>query len=275
MALSYAGRAAYITGASSGIGRSLALTLAREGCRVGLMARRRSALEALAAEVEADGGVAAWSVVDVTDRDDVQRGFGDLADRIGPPDLVIASAGVGIPTTLEPVNIEAVEETIRVNVLGVIYAIEAALPPMLARNSGQIAAISSLAAIASMPGESAYCASKAAVNAYLDALRVQVRHRGISVSTICPGFVRTPMTEEMDVPMPFAMSADQAAGRIVRALRRRAKVDYFPWPTALIARASRWMPDWLMARIFRDYLANPPIPSMYAHLGREGRAIHG
>ena len=283
LGLSYAGKTAFITGASSGIGRSLALSLARQGCRVGLMARRQANLETLAAEIQTADGVAGWAVVDVTDRDDVQSGFADLTEQIGPPDLVIACAGVGIPTTLDPVNIEAVVETIQVNLLGVIYTIEAALPAMLARKTGQIAAISSLAAYAAMPGESAYCASKAAVNAYLDGLRVQVRGQGILVTTICPGFVHTPMTAEMDVAMPFVLEADEAADRIVKALKRRVKVYRFPWPTMVMARVSRWLPDWLMAWIFRDYLANPPIPSTHASPSnspssspsQESRPIHG
>ncbi len=263
----FAGRSAVITGASSGIGRSMALLLARQGCRVGLIARRRSALDEVAGQIRADGGVAAPAVADVGDRDQVHRAFADLADALGPADLVIANAGVGIPTTLEPVNIEAVEETIRVNLMGVIYTIEAALPAMLARDAGRIAAVSSLAAYAGMPGESAYCASKAAVNAYLDCLRIQVRSRGIAVSTICPGFIRTPMTAGNSFAMPFALDADRAADRIVRAIRRRAKVYDFPWQTALMSKAARWVPDRLLAWIFREYLENPPIPAIPAHSG--------
>ncbi len=259
---SFAGRVAVITGASSGIGRSLAVTLAGAGCRVGLVARRRPALEGVAAEVRRAGGVADAATADVSDRAQVRRAMADLAGSLGPVDLVVANAGVGVPTTLDPVNIDAVEETIRVNVLGVIYAIDAALPAMLARGSGQIAAISSLAAYKGMPGESAYCASKAAVNAYLEGLRVQVRGRGIAVSTICPGFVRTPMTAVNNFEMPFALDADEAARRIVRALRRRAKVYDFPWQTALLMRLLRLAPDRVVARVFRDYVEDLPMPGV-------------
>ena len=255
----FAGRVAVITGASSGIGRSLAAALARSGCRVGLIARRRSALDQLAGEIRERGGIAAVEVADVGDRDRMRQAVGDLAEALGPVDLMVASAGVGIPTTLEPVNIEAVEETIRVNVLGVIYAIDAVLPSMLARGTGQIAAISSLAAYKGMPGESAYCASKAAVNAYLEALRVQVRGRGITVSTICPGFIRTPMTATMSF-MPFALGPDEAASRIVGALRRKEKVYNFPMRTVALMKLAQWLPDWLLAIAFRDHLENPPMP---------------
>jgi len=263
---SYAGRVAVITGASSGIGQSLAKTLARVGARVGLIARRREALEALAREIRQAGGVAEVAVADVTDRPALDQAVEALVQKLGPVDLMVANAGVGVPTTLEPVNIEVVEETIRVNVLGVIYAINAVLPSMLARKTGQIAAISSLAGYKGMPGESAYCSSKAAVNSYMEALRVQVRGRGLTVSTICPGFIRTPMTSTMTF-MPFALTADEAAERIARALARKVKVYNFPWPTALMMWFAQRLPDWLLALAFQDHLENPPMP--------EGTPSHG
>jgi short-subunit dehydrogenase len=198
-------------------------------------------------------------VADVGDREALHRAVEALVGELGPVDLMIANAGVGVPTTLEPINIDVVEETIRVNVMGVIYAIEATLPAMLARGSGQIAAISSLAGYKGMPGESAYCASKAAVNSYMEALRVQVRGRGVAISTICPGFIRTPMTSTMTF-MPFALTADQAAERIVGALARKVKVYNFPRRTAALMWVARHLPDWMLALAFRDHLENPPMP---------------
>jgi short-subunit dehydrogenase len=260
--VSYAGRVAIITGSSSGIGQALAKALARSGCRVGLIARRKTLLEQLESEILVSGGMAASATADVSDRFELRRAFEELTRSLGPTDLVVANAGVGIPTTLEPMNIESIEEMIRVNVLGVIYTIEACLPSMLDRGEGQIAAISSLSAYKGMPGESAYCASKAAVNSYMEGLRVQVRSRGISVSTICPGFVKTPMTAIDDFPMLFAMEADEAARRIIRALKKRAKVTNFPWQTTALIRLSRLMPDWALARIFRHHLEHPPMPNV-------------
>jgi short-subunit dehydrogenase len=226
---------------------------------VGLIARREAALAELAGEIRQGGGIASFAVADVSDRHRLRQAVEELVQTLGPVDLMIANAGVGVPTTLEPMNIEVVEETIRVNVLGVIYAIDAVLPSMLERRTGQIAAISSLAGYKGMPGESAYCSSKAAVNAYMEALRVQVRDRGITVSTICPGFIRTPMTSTMSF-MPFSLSADQAAERIARALARKVKVYNFPWPTAALMWITQRMPDWLLALAFRDHLENPPMP---------------
>lgn len=260
MATSFANQVAVVTGASSGIGWALAKVLAAEGCKVGLIARRKEQLEALAAEIAQAGGTAAVAPADVSDRALVQAAVKDLSAQLGPVDLLIANAGVGMPTLLEPVNIGDVEKMIRINLMGVIYALEAVLPEMLRRGRGHLAAVSSLAAYTGLPGESAYCASKAAVNVYLDGLRVQVRDRGIAVTTLCPGFVRTPMTAVNEFKMPWALEADEAARRMVRALQRRRKVYNFPWQTSLLMKLTRWLPDWVLARGMRKYNENPPMP---------------
>jgi len=148
----------------------------------------------------------------------------------------------------------------RINVFGVIYAIEAVLPDMLKRGRGHIAAVSSLAAYKGLPGESGYTSSKAAVNTFMEGLRIQLAERGIAVTTICPGFVQTPMTEVNQFKMPFLLTADQAARRIVGALRRRKKVYDFPWQMALLMRLTAWLPDWIMARTMQKYNENPPFP---------------
>jgi short-subunit dehydrogenase len=148
-----------------------------------------------------------------------------------------------------------------------VYAIDAALPAMLARGSGHVAAVSSLAAYRGLPGESAYCASKAAVNVYLEGLRVQLRGRGVAVTAVCPGFVRTPMTAPNKFHMPWVMGPDEAAARILRGLRRRKKVDNFPWTTTALMKLTRWAPDWLLALAFRGYLENPPMPEGHAAPG--------
>jgi short-subunit dehydrogenase len=163
---------------------------------------------------------------------------------------------------MEPLNTADIETQFRVNTLGVIYAIGAVLPEMLRRGRGHIAAVSSLAAYVGLPGEAGYCASKAAVNVFLDGLRIQLRGRGIAVTTICPGFVKTPMTAVNDFHMPFVLGADEAARRIVRALRRRRKVYNFPWQTSWLMTLTRWVPDWLMARAMRKYNESPPMPAV-------------
>ncbi len=254
----FAGQVAVITGASSGIGWALAKALARQGARVGLVARRREALEHLAAEIGQAGGTAVAAPADVGEREPVVAAIRDVAARLGPVDLLVANAGVGTPTVLEPFNVAEIEKMFRVNTLGVVYAIEAVLPDMLRRGRGHLAAVSSLGSYKGLPGESGYCASKAAVNTFMEGLRIQLVGRGIAVTTVLPGFVTTPMTSMNEFAMPFVMSADEAARRIVRALRRRPKVYEFPWQTALLMRATRWLPDRLVARVLSGYELKPP-----------------
>src|SRR5262245_31743066 len=259
--MAFANQIAVITGASSGIGWALARVLAAQQCRVGLVARRQDKLEALAAEIRTAGGTAAFAAADVAERAQILRAIHQIRDQLGPVDLLVANAGVGAPTLLEPMNVAQIESMFRVNVLGVIYSIKAVLPEMLRRGSGHLAAVSSIASYKGLPGESAYCASKAAVNAYMEGLRIQLRQHNIAVTTICPGFVKTPMTDVNQFKMPWLMTADEAARRIVRALRRRRKVFNFPWQTTLLMKFTRWLPDWIVARGMQDYNDKPPLPN--------------
>jgi short-subunit dehydrogenase len=258
--MSFANQVAIVTGASSGIGYELARALAGEGCRVGLIARRQEQLTELAEWIKRVGGVSAHATADVGDRQQAVAAIQEVAGRLGPVDLLIANAGVGTPTSVEPLNVPDVEKMFRVNVLGVVYAIEAVLPQMIERHRGHIAAISSLAAYKGLPGESGYTATKAAVNTFMEGLRMQLRHRGIAVTTICPGFVKTPMTEVNEFKMPWLLEADEAARRILKALRRRVKVYNFPWQTNLLMGFLRRLPDWLVIRIMRKYNEKPPFP---------------
>ncbi len=259
MRTSFANQVAVITGASSGIGWALAKTLAAEGCKVGLVARRHDKLELLAKEIDQCGGTAALVPADVGDRTETVSAIQELAGQLGPIDLLIANAGVGVPTLVEPMNVPDLEAMFRVNVLGVIYAIEAVLPEMLQRGRGHVAAVSSLGAYKGLPGESGYCASKAALNTFLEGLRIQLRGRGVAVTTICPGFVLTPMTAINDFHMPWVLQAEEAARRIVNALRRRCKVYNFPWQTALLMKLTGWLPDWVLERAMRKYNEAPPM----------------
>ena len=247
------GQVALITGASSGIGWELARQLAEKGCKVGLVARREAPLRELQTLICSQGGQAAIAVADVGQRDQVESAVQTLRTQLGPIDLVIANAGVGKATLLNPVNIAEVEEMIRINVMGVIYTLSAALPEMLARKSGHLVAISSLAGYRSLPGESAYCASKAAVNAYLDGLRIHLRGTGVQATTVCPGFVKTPMTAMNTFHMPGLLEADAAARRIIRAIEAGKKVYNFPGRLHLMVKLSRWLPDRVMNWVMGDY----------------------
>jgi short-subunit dehydrogenase len=253
MADAFAGKVAVVTGASSGIGWELAKQLAAKGCRVGIVARREEPLKELASAISATGGTAIVAAADVGNREQIEAAIAKVRAQFGPIDLVIANAGIGRPTLRDPVNMHDVEETFRINLMGVVYTLSAAMPEMLARKSGHLVAVSSLAAYRGLPTESAYCASKAAVNVYLDGLRIHLRGTGVQVTTICPGFIKTPMTASNKFPMPQLMTAEYAASRMLRAVAAGKKVYNFPGRLHFMVKLSRWMPDRVMNWIMGDY----------------------
>jgi short-subunit dehydrogenase len=246
--MSFANRVAVITGASSGIGRALAVALAARGARVGVTARRADRLDELTREVRAAGGTIEAAACDITDRAATLAAVRGLADRLGPVDLMIANAGLGQTAGADPMNVPVFEQMVKVNVLGVAYSFEAVMESMLARRSGHLVAISSLAAYKGLPNSAGYCATKAAVNTYCEGLRIELHGRGVAVTCVCPGFVRTEMTAGKTHPMPLVMGADRAAARILGALARRPKVYNFPRRMAFLMKLTRWLPDWFVAR---------------------------
>jgi short-subunit dehydrogenase len=201
-------------------------------------------------------------VADVRDRAQVTGAIAELVARLGPVDLLIASAGVCALAGVDDLKVEQVEEILQVNFLGVVYALDAVLPDMLRRQAGQIVAIASLAALVGLPFEGAYCASKAALSAYLESLRPSLRKRGIHVTTVFPGFVQTPMLERLSATAgssayPGAVSVERAARAIASAIHRRSRVLHFPWTLSWAMWLVRCLPsagyDWVMARLAKRF----------------------
>jgi NAD(P)-dependent dehydrogenase (short-subunit alcohol dehydrogenase family) len=252
---SFANRVVLITGAGSGIGRQMALTLAAEGACVAALDLKPDGLAALAAELA--GRRLATAVGDVTDRDSLYPAVRELEARLGPTDVLIANAGIGMATAADPYDAEGVEAQIRVNLVGVSNSIGAVLPGMIERRRGHLVGISSLASYRGLPKMAGYCASKAGASALLEAHRVELRPLGVAVTIICPGWIRTPLTEGIDVPHPFLMEPGYAAGRILDAVRRRRPFIAFPGPSVRRVRALRWLPvglsDWLVRRMMARF----------------------
>ena len=241
-----------ITGASSGIGRGLAVELSRRGAKVGLVARRADTLTEVVNEIEAANGKALAVPADVTNAESVRAAADRLRSEFGPIDLLIANAGVGATVDAAELQGSTVAGVINVNVLGAANSVSAVVPEMVERGSGHLVVISSLAAYRGLPKSAAYCASKAAVSAFFESLRLDLQPRGIDVTIIHPGFIKTPLTAGRHAQMPFLMELDDAVAKIISAIEKRKKSYAFPWQLASIVRAGMIMPnfmyDWISRR---------------------------
>jgi len=237
------GKTILITGASTGIGRALALEYARRGAKVGVTARRRELLDELAGEARAAGGTIETVVCDVSDRAACHPALHELEGKLGPCDLLIANAGVSAETGADPMNVPGVVLMTNVNYLGAVYAFEAVLPGMLARGRGHLSAVSSMAAYKGLPGAAGYCACKAALSTYCESLRIELWPRGVAMTCIYPGFVTTPMTSKNSNPMPWIMTPERAAGIIARRLPSKPGRLHFPLRMKWLMWLSKWAPD--------------------------------
>jgi len=240
-----------ITGASSGIGGALAVELAKRGAKLGLVARRAEALSEIAQAVEAVGSRALVLPADVRDADSLRKAAEKLHSEFGPVDVLIANAGVGPTRNGSDLDAAEVSNVININVVGAANSVAAVIPEMVARGQGHLVAISSLAGYRGLPKSAAYCASKAAVSAFFESLRIDLEPKGIAVTIIHPGFIKTPLTSGREAQMPFLMELGDAVKKIVRAIEKRKKSYAFPWQLATIVRAGMVMPIWMYDRISR------------------------
>lgn len=239
-----------ITGASSGIGWALAEHVAARGARVGLIARRTDKLAELARRIESGGGRAAFAVADVADPDQTARAVRLLEDTLGACDVLVANAGVHRHTRGDVFNADNARAVFATNVNGVINAIGVVLPTMVERRRGQLAVVASMAAMLGLPEVGAYSASKAALVTLAESLRVDLHRFGVRVTTICPGFVETPMiASHPRRVLKFVLQPDEAARRIARAIERGRAECWFPWPMWLLARLARALPFGLYRRV--------------------------
>jgi len=241
-----------VTGASSGIGRGVAVELSRRGAKLGLVARRTEMLQEIVSEFESRGGKALAVPGDVQDALAVRAAADRFREQLGHIDVLIANAGTGSTNDSAELRASEVAGVINVNVIGAANSVAAVVPEMVARGRGQLVVISSLAAYRGLPKSAAYCASKAAVSAFFESLRLDLQPRGIEVTIIHPGFIKTPLTAGRHAQMPFLMELDVAVEKILRAIEKKKKSYAFPWQLASVVRAGMIMPtsmyDWISRR---------------------------
>jgi len=245
-------RVILITGASSGIGRGLALELARRGARVGLLARRRDVLDELVEQISAYPGSAIALAGDVRDAAEVRAAANRLRSEFGSIEVLIANAGIGGTTNAAELEPSEVTKVFEVNVIGAVNSVAAVLPEMIREGCGQLVAISSLSAYRGLPKSAAYCASKAALSSFFETMRIDLSGKGVDVTIIHPGFIKTPLTAGRKAKLPFLMELDDAVKKIIQAIEKKKKSYAFPWQLASVVRAGMVMPnsmyDWIAGR---------------------------
>jgi short-subunit dehydrogenase len=241
------GKVVWVVGASSGIGAALAEELDARGATVAVTARRKDRLDALA------GGRMAVVPGDVTDRDAMDAAAEEVRRAVGEPDVVVLNAGFWEQTDATAWDRDLFARHVEVNLLGMNNALGAVLPTMVARGHGHVVGVASVAGYRGLPGAEAYGATKAAQVNLLEALRVGLRPRGIAVTTVCPGFVRTELTAKNDFPMPFMVEPEDAARAICDGIERGRQEIVFPLPMAVLMKAARLVP----VRVWTTALGRP------------------
>lgn len=249
-------RTIFITGASSGLGRALALAYAENNTSLFLTGRDEKRLKQTVELCEEKGATITYHAMDICDAERVAAWINDIAEH-SSIDLVIANAGISGGTGGQGVNSgETDTQTKKIfdtNVTGVLNTLLPLIPHMKRRSAGQIALISSLASFRGLPSAPAYSASKAAVRFYGEALRGELADAGIKVTVVCPGYIRTPMTDVNNFPMPMLMDADKAAEIIKRRLKKAPARIAFPFPVYFVIWLLGCLPpcmtDWIFARL--------------------------
>ncbi|MEM7232614.1 MAG: SDR family NAD(P)-dependent oxidoreductase [Planctomycetota bacterium] len=251
----------WVSGASSGIGAEIARQLSAEGCRLALFARRGEQLESLRLTLSNPEEVIVHAG-DVSDRDAVHRSIESTIEAFGGLDVIYLNAGFGDSFFPERFDADLCRRITEVNYLGALYGIESVMPHFLKRGTGTIVGISSIAGTRGMPGAAPYCASKAAFTTFLESLRIDLTGRNIQVTTVNPGFVRTPLTDRNRFPMPFRLDVEPAVRRILRGVRRGKREVHFPRRLTLLVKTLGLLPgplyDFVMRRFGRKKYDKAP-----------------
>ncbi len=247
-----------ITGGSSGIGRGLAIEMAKRGHAVGIIARREELLKEVADEIAATGAKVAWAKADVTDAPQMTEAVRSIEAELGVVDVVLANAGGGGPMPVKKWSGETAKWVMKLNYEGTINTIDPVLPAMIERGSGHIAVVSSVAGYRGIPPGGPYSAAKSAVSVLFEALSVELWPRGIAVTSIHPGFIDTPIhgPDGAKHPTPFMISTDKAVQIIANGLERRRRFINFPFPMAAFMQFVRLIPSFIFEPLM--YRTIPP-----------------
>lgn len=245
----------FITGASSGIGAALAAEFAARGATLGLVARRQAPLEQLAQSLPGSHRI---YPIDVTNKEAI-KAAGEAFDRdTGGADVVIANAGISVGVKTEYYDdLAEFDRVIATNLSALAYTFHPFIGAMKVRRRGTLVGIASVAGIRGLPGSEAYCASKSAAITYCESLRVDIAKAGVKVVTICPGFIRTPLTAKNPYTMPFLMDADAFARAAADAIIARKSYIVIPWPMGVVATLLRMLPNWAFDRLMAGRKQKP------------------
>jgi len=234
-----------VTGASSGIGKAIGEKLAQIDCNLILTARQNEKIGNWVSQLNNKNAQILILKNDVTDKQNVAEVFNKISETFGNIDLAILNSGIGKSVSPQSFSSQIAEDIINTNFLGVVYWIEKLLPQMLKNKKGIIAPVSSLADNRGYSGSGFYCASKAALSIFSEGLAIDLAKFGIKVITIKPGFVKTPMTDQNKFKMPFMISAEKAADKIINGIKNENNIVQFPFPTVLGAKFIGMFPNWL------------------------------
>ena len=245
-----------ITGASSGIGYSLAKLLPKENCSLALISRRKKILDDLAAELKNGELPINCYKCDVGNIDEVRNTFGQIKNDFGKIDIAILNAGVSSRADVINYSAKLAKEIFEANTFGIVNCVEQLLPDFIQRKEGMIVGVSSLAESRGFPKSGFYNASKAAATLLLESLRVELKPHNVKVLIVKPGFVRTPMTDKNEFHMPFLMDVDKAAKIILDGILKEKSIIQFPLPTVFGSKIVKIMPDWMF-----DFLMSKQLPA--------------
>lgn len=241
----------FLTGASRGLGRALALEFARSGHVLMLTARNEDQLREVCSLIHKNGGVAEFIVCDVGDPEAVERAVTTTLATFGRIDIAVLNAGMSGHVRFSDLDRKLFNSILETNLEGVVNCMASLIPVMKRQGHGTIAGISSLGDVRPIPGTSPYVASKAALTVILEAAAMELKPLGIDVLTVRPGFITTDMTAENTLPMPQLMSPERAAKTIVRRVLKKRRIISFPFPLSAASVLSRIIPAAIWRYAFR------------------------